>query len=188
MACVNSDKFSANDLVLFIESLEQISRMESSRKQKRQKHRERNFGVNYLEPSYCDGSSSTLKASDNTADESFLEKLKEDPIAYNSTCVSYNQYSLMDPTNLYNNVQDKSFNTDLYSMPFGCASSTKFDDCYYETLNTFNHQYEDPGYVIKHTKAKYKLSLFGLVRKKYKRCFSSKSNYCYISKSWTKLV
>ncbi|KAI8127359.1 hypothetical protein FF38_07483 [Lucilia cuprina] len=199
MACIDSDKFSANDLALFIESMEQISRMESLKRQRQQKNRALNLvdTLRYLDQQYTSESSSTLTSSDVPEEESIMESFEEKYIGYNSTGLEEeNQYYAVDYSHEQEQQDDAlSCHTTLYSMPYDCVASTKLDDCDYEILDftpneeeqLTHHQYEEPSEVIKSTKTKRKLSLFGLVRKKYKKCFSSKGNIWHKSDSWTKL-
>lgn len=191
MACIDSDKFSANDLALFIESMEQISRMESLKRQRQQRKRAHQLAdtLRYLDQQYSEVASSTLTSSDKPLDESYMESFEEKHIGYNSTCLMPNQYYAI----AYAEHEDSmSCHTTIYNMPYDCAAqSTRIDELNYETLDTRpqdieQHQYEEPSQVI--TKTKRKLSIFGLVRKKYKKCFSSKSNNWHKSESWTKLT
>lgn len=196
-AFVNCDKFSASDLAIFIESMEQITRMESLKRQRLQRNRAKYLAatLRYLDQQYPAYSSSTLSSTDRPEEESVLESFEQKHIGYNSTrLVQQNQYEVVHQHQGYAKIEEQddsimSCHTTLYSLPFECVASTKldlYDD--YESLGKMNHEYEEPTRVMESAKVKTKFSLFNLLRKKYKKFIGKKtSGNWHKSESWTKI-
>lgn len=189
MVVVNSDSFSPSDLALFIESVEQISRIRSLKRQRKERLR-----AHYLADTldqHNNESKTTLLSSDNSEEESIIKTTKEQRIHDNSTCIMEDQYYTVISANDFSKDQDDSMScySTIYSTPHSCLESSECDDCAYETLTHFNADYEEPDQKKKRNKSKRKLSFLGFVCKKYKKCFSSSSNinYCDKSDSWTQL-
>ena len=82
MALVNTDMFTDKDLKLFIESVEEITRLEIFRKQCRQRHRALYFikTLRYLDQTFPIGSSCTLPSIDRPEEMQELEILEEKPL------------------------------------------------------------------------------------------------------------
>ncbi|KNC34158.1 hypothetical protein FF38_07484 [Lucilia cuprina] len=199
MALVNCEKFSAQDLILFIESMEQITRMESLKRQRIQRNRAKYLAdtLRYLDQQYPAYSSATLSSTDRPEEESVLESFEQKHIAYNSTrLVQQNQYEVINhQVNAKCELEDSlSCHTTIYSLPYECVASTKLEEFDYETLDLKPkekmepHVYDEPTQMVKNDKVKSKCSLFNLVRKKYRKCFAKKSNNWRKSESWTRLT
>lgn len=150
MACVDSDKFSASDLCLFIESIEKINQIERLRRERQLQYRAQYLAetLRYLDQQYPASSSSTLSSTDDPEDESILENIEEKEILYNgphyavkdliydetyrdvknstnSTGLMQNVYCHIDRADVENSYEDhyRSWQTRIYDKH--CLASTK---------------------------------------------------------------
>lgn len=140
MVSIDSNKFSASDLCLFIDSIEKISRMECKKRERKQQRRAQRLAkaLRNLDQQSVN-TSSTLSSTDRPHDESLSENVEqkeisyeyagaesifansssneENNVEYNSSAFSRNEYCEIDAT--------KDNNISNYTQPLDCLESTK---------------------------------------------------------------
>lgn len=168
MVLISCDLFSAADLKLFIESIEQITRLEYFRKQCQQRNRAEYLikTLRYLDQTHPVFTSRTLTSADRPEEEQQFEKLEEKSLGF---CVVKNicqelKRSQSLQVKLEEIQQVKEENEGEHKPT--CSKATE---------NNFNDLQSSPEVKQRH-KLKLKKGFRAVMQKYYKKCFGSKHN------------
>lgn len=182
MACINSDNFSASDLLIFIESIEKISNLEKSKRERQQQFQAQQLAktLRYLDQEYpCSSSSSTLSSTDEPEYEDLNIEEKQIVCHYavkdiinnwDSEDQGYESISLEMNENLNTNDGYELCYDDLYRIPLSSMESTKISESFPSVSSTGIYEDISGKQLLRESKKKMTLKrrLLDLIRKQFK--------------------